>query len=382
MIAYNLQPLASDKLTGIGYYSLNVMKALMDLRNEPSEAHVFDFLGRNSAEKLLENHFGNSINYFDIHKVKDMPLGAYIRMGNLGKLRSYEILTHSKADLSVFFNYLTPAGLKGKRIITIYDMVCERYPETMDDTNRKLLQKHLRPSAERADGIITISEFSKNEIIELLNIPEDRIYVAPCGVDTNFYYIDEDVNSNREEARRIAGSENYILYVGTLEPRKNVKTLVKAFEKIADAIPGTNLVLAGGVGWHAEEMLDLIDKSPVKDRIIRTGYISNEAKRSLLRCAKVMVFPSMYEGFGMPVTEAMACGTPCIVADTSSLPEVSGGLNTICEYTDVNSFADAMLAFSRDEVSCDKYQLANYVKKYTWENAAQVVNEAISAILQ
>ena len=105
MIAYNLQPLASDKLTGIGNYSLNVMKELLTLRNEPSEMHVFDFLGRNNVEGLLANHLGDELSKYDLHKVKYMPLGAYIRMGNLGKIRSYESLTHSKADTTVFFNY-------------------------------------------------------------------------------------------------------------------------------------------------------------------------------------------------------------------------------------------------------------------------------------
>ena len=229
---------------------------------------------------------------------------------------------------------------------------------------------------------MTISEFSKKEIKELLNVPEERIFVAPCGTDTAFYCPfsnEQEELSARAELKKQFDIERYILYVGTLEPRKNIKTLVAAFEETAKEDKDVKLVLAGGVGWHSEETLAAIDNSPVKNRIIRTGYVSNETKRDLYRCAKVFVFPSMYEGFGMPVTEAMACGAPCIISDTSSLPEVAGGNADIVGVYDVHALNEAMLRAVDREIS-DEYKakaVAN-AARYTWEEAARAYKEAFS----
>lgn len=379
MIAYNVQPLASTNLTGIGYYSANILKELLK-DGDDYELQVFDFLKRNGAPSMVRKHLGGQFDETRLRTVSSMPLGAYIRAGKLGRIRPYASLTHSSADLTVFFNYLAPAGLKGKRIITIYDMVCGRYPETMDDRNRRLLQNHLQASADMADAVMTISEFSRKEIRELLGVPEDRIFVAPCGVDTEFYCPGEDHEADRAAVSAKFGVDDYILYVGTLEPRKNIKTLVRAFEKIAPDIPGTSLVLAGGVGWHSEDTLAVIGNSPVKDRIIRPGYISNEEKRLLYRMARLFVFPSMYEGFGMPVTEAMACGTRCVIADTSSLPEVAGGLCPAVPYEDVDAMAQTILD-EFDAGEADKEKLTAHVSRYTWSRAADVYREAIRSVI-
>lgn len=379
MIAYNMQPLASRNLTGIGNYSAEILKELLKSEQGDYELHVFDFMKRNGAPELVASHMGESFDPSRLHTVTGMPLGAYIRAGKAGRIRSYEKITHSSADLTVFFNYLAPDGLRGKRIITIYDMVCGRFPETMDDRNRKLLSDHLQSSADKADAVMTISEFSRSEIMDLLGVTADKIYVAPCGVDSAFYCPGEDPDGDRAAVREKFGVEDYILYVGTLEPRKNIGTLVKAFEKIASDHPSLSLVLAGGVGWHSESTLGLIENSPVKSRIVRTGYISNEDKRLLYRAARLFIFPSMYEGFGMPVTEAMACGTSCVIADTSSLPEVAGGLCPAVKYDDVDGFATAINDSLAGDPS-DPAALRAHVSQYTWSRAAGEYRRAIDKV--
>ncbi len=381
MLAYNVQPLAQKNLTGIGYYAANTLRCL--LKDDPEcELHVFDFLGRNGASANVCNNLGLTSSPRGLITVKGMPLSVYIRLGNAGRIYPYDKLTSSGADLTVFFNYLAPAGLRGKDIITIYDMVSMRYPETMDDKNRRLLQKHLRPSVDGSSAIVTISEFSKKEIMELLNVPEEKIFVAPCGTDTA-YYRPFDNTAEEESSRRALkdkfGIDRYILYVGTLEPRKNIKTIVHAFEETAGEDKDVKLVLAGGVGWHSEETLAAVENSPVKDRIVRTGYISNELKRDLYRCAKVFVFPSMYEGFGMPVTEAMACGTPCVISDTSSLPEVAGGNAAIVDLYDINGYSDAFLKAINSDITEDtRRRLVENASRYTWEETAKAYKEAFS----
>lgn len=372
MIAYNLQPIAVRGLTGIGNYTLEAARRLID---EASELHAFDFLGRNGAAAILEENLQMNLSGYDLHIVRSLPLSVYIRMGNLGKVMPYHALTHSKADLTVFFNYLTPGGLKGKNMITIYDLVSERFPETMQGRNRRLLQGHLQDSASRASSILTISEFSKSEIIDVLGVPEEKIFVGPCGVDTEFYTPGEGFETGINKKFNLG---KYILYVGTLEPRKNIRTLVEAFSKISDKYPDVKLVLAGGLGWQPEATLKAIEESKAKDRIIRTGYISNEEKRDLLRNALFFVFPSIYEGFGMPVTEAMACGTDAVVSESSSLIEISAGLVPLIDPKNADLWAEAMeekLNFKADDRK--KQQLIDHARSYTWDKTAEAARSAI-----
>ena len=372
MIAYNLQPIAVRGLTGIGNYTLEAARRLI---NEASELHAFDFLGRNGAAAILQENLQMNLSGYDLHIVRSLPLSVYIRMGNMGKLMPYSTLTCSKADLTVFFNYLTPGGLKGKNMITIYDLVSERFPETMQGRNRRLLQGHLKDSATRASSILTISEFSKSEIIDVLGVPEEKIFVGPCGVDTKFYTPGEGFETGINKKFNL---EKYILYVGTLEPRKNIKTLVEAFSKISDKYPDVKLVLAGGLGWQPEATLKAIEESKVKDRIIRTGYISNEEKRDLLRNAQFFVFPSIYEGFGMPVTEAMACGTDAVVSESSSLIEISAGLVPLIDPKNADLWAEAMEEKLNSKADTSKkQQLIDHARSYTWDKTAEAARSAI-----
>ena len=372
MIAYNLQPIAVRGLTGIGNYTLEAARRLID---EASELHAFDFLGRNGAAAILEENLQMNLSGYDLHIVRSLPLSVYIRMGNIGKLMPYSTLTHSKADLTVFFNYLTPGGLKGKNMITIYDLVSERFPETMQGRNRRLLQGHLQDSASRASSILTISEFSKSEIIDVLGVPEEKIFVGPCGVDTEFYTPGEGFETGINKKFNL---EKYILYVGTLEPRKNIRTLVEAFSKISDKNPDVKLVLAGGLGWQPEATLKAIEESKAKDRIIRTGYISNEEKRDLLRNAQFFVFPSIYEGFGMPVTEAMACGTDAVVSESSSLIEISAGLVPLIDPKNADLWAEAMEEKLNSKANTSKkQQLIDHARSYTWDKTAEAARSAI-----
>ena len=372
MIAFNLQPIAVRGLTGIGNYTAEVARRLMD---KDTELHAFDFLGRNGVREILEENLKTDLSGNDLHIVRSLPLSVYIRMGGAGKIIPYDKLTKSKADLTVFFNYLTPGGLKGKNMITVYDLVSERFPETMDARNRRLLRGHLQDSASRASSVLTISEFSKREIMDVLKVPEENIFVGYCGVDTVFYTpgagFETEIGKKHDLGR-------YILYVGTLEPRKNINTLVEAFGKISAGFPDVKLVLAGGLGWQPDATLAAIENSPCRDRIVRTGYISNEEKRDLLRNALFFVFPSIYEGFGMPVTEAMACGTDCIISRSSSLVEIGSGLLEMVEPKNAGKWAEVMEGKLQESVSDERRAaLRDHASRYTWDEAADAARSAI-----
>ena len=323
-ISYAVQPLCSNIKTGIGYYSYNLLKNIINQSthdNYELDFHVFDFLGKNSGkEKIKALYQDQNINI----KVNNMiPNGIYLRSQAFFKYFSYEHLFNSKSDITHFFNYLIPRKIRSKTITTIYDMVYKLYPETMDKGNYNLLDKGLERSCKESDLIISISENSKAEIANYMNVPLSKICVVYPAVDFYDYFPQpkEKVN-NILKKYRITG--DYILYLGTLEPRKNLMSLIKAFFEVKERNKGLKLVLAGNKGWKYQEIFNLVSSLNLSKSVIFTGYVDEIDKPALYSGALIFIFPSYYEGFGMPPLEAMACGVPTIVSNSSSLPEVVG----------------------------------------------------------
>jgi len=396
-IGLNLQPLASSLLTGIGIYTMEIVRRLPGvLGNEfDCEGQVFDFAGRNHAEENIRSILGSADDpspdaavSFPVRTSRLFPLGAYIRVGSLGRIVSYQKLLGSDADITVFFNYLRPNRVTGKSIITVYDMVSERFPETMDKRNRNLLRKFLAKSCKMADMIITISEFSKREIIDCLGIPPEKIRVALCGFDSNMYYPPVDAAEKVLLRQMLAGtyqiSSPYILYLGTLEPRKNVDVLLNSFAALHSRFPDLKLVIAGGLGWQYEKTLAHLTDLRLGDSIIQTGYIPETDKRMFFASAEVFVFPSLYEGFGLPVLEAMACGTPVVCSNTSSLPEVVGDAGLLCDPGNAQAFTAAIerILTDTDLRATLKARQKDQVTPFTWENAANVYGQSIRDVVK
>lgn len=387
-VGLNLQPLASDKLAGIGTYTQKIAERLPACLGDQylCEGHVFDYLGRNNAAEKVCTHLPD-FTLPNIHICRMFPLGAYIRAGKLGNLVSYQTLVSSQALINVFFNFLRPEAVKGSSIITVYDMVVARYGDTMDGKNRRLLENNLHNSMSSSDAIMTISEFSKQEIIDCYQIPEKKIHIAHCGLDRQqFYPVESD-----EEQRRFAfdlhqkyGIDGpYLLYLGTLEPRKNVNTLIEAFALVKKKIPGIKLVLAGGLGWQYENTLSLIDKRNQDKSILRIGYIPESDKRMLYCSAKAFVFPSLYEGFGLPPLEAMACNVPVISSEASSLPEIMGDAGILFDPMRVDQLADALEKVCLDEDFTLSLVpgMKNNIERFTWDHAASIYAQVIADLI-
>ena len=391
-IAFNLQPLAASKLTGIGTYAKEVARRLGPNLEKGGyanvEIHVFDFLKRNGGLDFVRQHADKPVADMPFKQSLFMPLGAYIRLGKIGKILPYETLLRTENDITVFFNYLVPLGMKGKSIITVYDMVCARYPETMDNRNKRLLTKHLPESCKKAERIMTISEFSKREIVECLGVPEEKIMVAYCGVNRKVYC----PCANEKQAENVLArvtekwkvEDGYILYLGTLEPRKNVGLLIDAFSIVKETHPNLKLIIGGGLGWHYEPILEKIEQSPYAQDIIRTGYLSESDKLDLYRGASAFAFPSLYEGFGLPVLEAMSCGTPVIASDTSSLPEVVGDAGWLCDPSDPQAWADQLnkIVDRNFDASELHKKMVQQSKKFSWDAATVAYGQAIYDVIQ
>lgn len=231
-------------------------------------------------------------------------------------------------------------------------------------------------SIERSDRIVTISEFSRSEIIKLLHVPVEKIDIvspAPANSMQAEECVNKEVELNLKNIRK-----PYILYVGTIEPRKNLVRLIRAFEhlKQVEKIPH-QLVLAGGLGWGNKEICETARKVSCAEDIRFVGYVSDAEKSALYRNADAFVFPSLYEGFGIPPLEAMEMNCPVICANAASLPEVVGEAARLVEPLDEKSIADGILQVLTDKDYADSLRKRGQeqFKKYTWDDSAKRLTE-------
>lgn len=368
-VSLELQPCLKNK-SGIGIYTYELSKRLQKYSDITLCGDIFNFINRNNIEKDIEGLNFNK-NVFSL-----FPYGVYRRAWNYIPVK-YNWIFNDESDIYHFFNFIVPPRIKGKVITTIHDMTYELYPETMDIRNLKRIKNDIQYSVNRANKIITVSESSKNDIIKFLNIEESKIEVIYNGVEYDKFnksYSDEEKNRVRY---RYGLSKNYILYMGTLEPRKNIESIIEAFSLFkrenTSSSKNIKLVIAGKKGWLFESIFNLVDKLNLKDDVIFTDYIDENDKSIIYNMASLFVFPSLYEGFGIPVLEAMASSVPVITSNVSSLPEVAGDAAILVEPKDIKSIAQYM-----DKVLVDKELRNNLIKKgheqakkFTWESSAK-----------
>lgn len=256
------------------------------------------------------------------------------------------LLRHIRAD--VFHGVLNVAPLfcPVPSIITIHDLAFLSFPQTFRRHNRLYLAWATRVSAHRAARILAVSEATKREIIRLLHIPPERIVVTYDACDARFTPPDRAALA---DFRRRAGlPDRFILFVGTLEPRKNLPTLLDAYARIAAATDAP-LIIGGGKGWLYDAIYARLDALGLRDRVRFAGYIDADDLPFWYAAATVFAFPSVYEGFGMPPLEAMACGTPVVASDSSSLPEVVGDGGLLVSPADADALAAALLRLLNDD---------------------------------
>jgi alpha-1,3-rhamnosyl/mannosyltransferase len=228
----------------------------------------------------------------------------------------------------------------------------------------------------RADVIVTDSNFSKTEIEKYYPKYADKVRVVPCGVDLERFHPIEDTAQIIKVKQKFNLSDEYFLYIGTIEPRKNLTRLIEGYSKFVKKYPECpNLVLAGGKGWLNDEIYSSIEKLGLKDKATFTEYIPSEDMCALINGAMGFLFPSIYEGFGMPPLEAMACGVPVLTSHEASLPEVVGDCAVMVDAYDTQSIADGIERLYldknlREELSVKGLERA---KLYTWENASQTL---------
>jgi glycosyltransferase involved in cell wall biosynthesis len=279
-------------------------------------------------------------------------------------------LARRKAD-AAHVQYLVPPVAPCPVVTTIHDVAFRRFPELFPLKHRLLLNALVPLAARQAAAIITGSEATKRDLTELMGVDPERITVTPYAADASYRPMD------REEARRAVQARfgirgPYVLSVGVIQPRKNLARLVRAFNRIADRVPH-RLVLVGKEGWANEELRAAVARSPEGRAPVFTGYVADADLPVLYAGADLFTYPSIYEGFGLPPLEAMACGTPVLTAGTSSLPEVVGEAGVTVDPLDEAAIARAMVALLDDEGRRSELAAAGVRRaaEFTWERTAR-----------
>ena len=222
------------------------------------------------------------------------------------------------ADVYHFPNFTRPPLGQGKSIVTIHDVCFLRHPETVETKNHAFLSRQIRKTVERSDAIITVSNFVADEVRALLDVPQEKLYPIHNGLKE---YPRSTTQQSVDFQSSFGLNRPYLLHVGTIEPRKNHQLLVEIFERLD--FDG-DLVLAGMKGWKCGPIFERIRQSPAADRIRYIDYLPEDHLGDLYRGAEAFLFPSIYEGFGLPPLEAMLCGVPVISSSAGSLREVLG----------------------------------------------------------
>jgi glycosyltransferase involved in cell wall biosynthesis len=237
----------------------------------------------------------------------------------------------------------------GKSVVTIHDVIPLVLPWAFPSRHRWILARALARIRKQAEMVIVPSTAAAEDVVHYLQVERERVRVIPMGCEARFQPA-EDPGRAAALRRRYDLPARYILFVGTLEPRKNVNILLQAFAQVGAETPRDDLalVIAGGNGWGGEDYLATAKALKLQGRVRFTGFVADDDLPDLYRGALLFVYPSLYEGFGLPVLEAMACGTPVITSNRTSLPEVAGGAALLVDPTRPEALVEAMISLMHD----------------------------------
>lgn len=243
-------------------------------------------------------------------------------------------------DLLHGLHYTRPWRLPCASVVTIHDMTFFLYPQLHTLAKRLYFPRMIRMSVRQADVLISVSESTRRDAIRLLDVPPEKIHTVMLGVSEEFRLISDQVELDRvRQAYKLPGS--FVLFVGTIEPRKNLPALIRAYAGLPAEI-APPLVIAGRFGWQYEAVLQQIAELGLKERVHFTGYVAAEDLPIVYNLASLFVYPSTYEGFGLPPLEALACGAPVITTRVSSMPEHIGDAGILVPPGDIVALTEAM----------------------------------------
>lgn len=266
-------------------------------------------------------------------------------------------------------------------VVCVHDLAFLRFPELRRPAKRRYLAALTRLSVHRAAHVLTVSEFTRREVIELLGVAPEKVTAIPNGADERIGPVAPGVVDEFRKAKELP--EQFLLFLSTLEPRKNLATLLRAYARRREAI-GMPLIVAGGKGWLYEPIFELVKELDLGDAVRFVGFVPGDELGLWYNAATAFVYPSLYEGFGLPPLEAMQCGTPVVTSHAASLPEVVGDAALLVEPMSVEDWSEALVRVATDSALRDdlRERGLRQARQFTWERAASGTLAALRAAVR
>ncbi|MFN8500014.1 MAG: glycosyltransferase family 1 protein [Anaerolineae bacterium] len=361
---------AARQGAGIGRYTRELIRALARL----DTATAYTLLVRGAAT-VPDSLAGFPPNF----RVRRSPLSERT-LTRLWRLRVPLPADWLAGPSDVYYSpdYILPPLRRGRAVVTVHDLSFLTVPQAADAGLRAYLADAVPRSVARADHILADSEHTKQDLVRLLRTPADKISVLYSGVSPAFRRVVDEARLSEVRARYgLTGP--FILGLGTIEPRKNLVRLIEAFAQLAAAGEPHALALVGGQGWLYGPIFDRVKALGLEERVRFLGFVADADLPPLYSAAEAFAFPSLYEGFGLPPLEALACGTPTVVSNVSSLPEVVGDAALQAPPTDVAALAATLARLLHDEPLRARLREAGprQASRFTWEAAAAQLRETL-----
>ena len=364
--------------TGVANYVWQLVKNLLEMDKSNQYILFFDFKVQDKDVKRFTQP-NVKIKFFPFSDYKKYMPAAYSEiLGMATFAREKMDVLHTTSPM-----YRVPATYRGKIVTTFYDFAPYRLPEFFPKLSTAKLKTLYSFAAKKSDRIITVSDSTKKDVQKFLGYPEEKITTIHNGIDKRFFKEDEYSKEDVKKGHGILGK--YILFLGTLEPRKNLSRVLDAFALFKKSYENKfdyQLVVAGKRGWLMETYFQQAKDLGIAEDVIFTGYVGGDELKPLYANAEFFVMPSLWEGFGQTIVEAMACGTSCLVSKVSSIPEIAGDAAYFVNPHDTEGIAKGMAELAtkkelRESLSAKGREQA---KKFSWEKCARETLEVYKNI--
>lgn len=366
-IAVNTRLLLSGKLDGIGWFSHEVLKRLVAMRPEDEFLFLFD--------RTFDDEFIYSDNVWAKELFPQARHPLLYRM--YFEYSVPKALKQWKADLFFSPDGFLSTRTRVKQIPVIHDINFEHRPQDLPKSYSSYYRSYFPEFAKRADKIITVSEFSANDISDTYGVDRSKIHVAHNGFNPAFRQL-KPIEITEAKAK-YARNADYFLFVGNFSYRKNIHGIVKAYDQYKTSGGTSKLVLVGNPLWHYKEMDEALAQSMYAEDIIFPGHLAINDLVLAMGGAKALLFPSYFEGFGIPIIEAFAAGTPVICSDVTSIPEVAGDAALYAGPEDIEQISEHMLAIEKNISLAETLKKQGLKRKlnFSWDITANKVNDTL-----
>lgn len=360
---------------GVGVYAKNLIEELIRI---PTGPHFFILAQNDDPELDFNSHANVTMIRVPALIFRKLPFRFLLEQAILPLL----LLRH-RIDVVHSLHYSFPLIRFGsRRVVTLHDMTSFNLKEVHLPAKMAYYRAFIRAAVRLADKIIFVSHSTMRDCVARFGAIRGSSEVIHLGKSEAFHPALDKAKA--QEVRDKYGLQtDFVLFLGMIEPRKNLPRLVSAFASLSDRHPGLLLVIAGMKGWMYDDLLDTIRRFNLQSRVIFTGFIPEEEKPFLIAAARVFAYPSLYEGFGIPVLEALACGTPTLTSHVSSIPEVAGDAALLVDPLNIADISSALERLLSDEELRDKLrnESLRQAAKFTWTKTAMMTLHAYQSLL-